>query len=127
MSELSGPEPLAWDSVSDPAGDGETVVVIDDTTEILDLLAMFLSEEGFRAVACADAGVALDVVAAEQPALVIVDLRMAGVLGWGLIDALVADPRTGETPFLVCSGAVGELHAALNQIRQRRGEILEKP
>src|SRR4051794_19719623 len=116
MPDLSAPEPRAWVSEDDPPGAGETVVVIDDTTEILDLLSMFLSEEGFRAVACADPSVALDVVAAERPALVIVDLRMAGVESWGLIDALVADPRTGQTPFLVCSGAVVELHAAFARI-----------
>src|SRR4051812_41401859 len=75
-----------------------TIVVVDDTPEILDLLSLVLADEGFQVVCCSEANGALDVVVAERPALVIVDLTMEGVPTWGLVDAMVADPRTRHIP-----------------------------
>jgi CheY-like chemotaxis protein len=106
---------------------GPKVVVIDDTDEILDLIEAVLDEEGFQVVRCPDASAALDTVAAERPALVIADLRMTGVHRWELVDALVADPRTGRTPIIVCSGAASELRDAQARVQAQGGDILVKP
>jgi len=106
---------------------GSKVVVIDDTAEILDLIEVVLTDEGFEVVACQDAAEALDTVAAERPDLVIADLRMAGVRCWELVDALMADPRTGQVPIIVCSGAAAELQAAEERLRAQGGDVLVKP
>jgi len=103
------------------------VVVIDDTTEILDLIEVVLSEEGFDVAPCQDASRALDTVAAERPALVIADLRMAGVHSWELVDALLTDPRTRRTPVLVCSGAAAELRAEEARLTGLGADVLVKP
>jgi CheY-like chemotaxis protein len=103
------------------------IVVIDDTTEILDLIDVVLSDEGFEVVLCRDAADALATVATELPSLVIADLRMAGVERWELVDALTADPRTGSTPIIVCSGAVAELKDAEDRMRAQGGDVLIKP
>src|SRR4051794_18704140 len=113
--------------MSSPTGHGETIVVVDDTIEIRELLAEVLGLEGFRVVPCPDPRAALDTVAAERPALVIVDLTMAGVDGLAVVDQLAADPRTRATPFLVCSGAVPEIHAAEARIKSLGGDVLAKP
>lgn len=119
-AELAGP-------VRSQAGHSETIVVVDDTIEIRELLAEVLSLEGFRVVPCPDPLDALDTVVAERPALVIVDLTMAGVDGLAVVDQLAADPRTRATPFLICSGAVSEIHAVEAQIRSLGGDVLAKP
>ena len=105
----------------------EKLVVIDDTPEILDLLTMVLSDEGYQVVCCQDARRALDTVVAERPALVILDLTMDGMKAWDLLDALLADPRTERTPFIVCSGAVQELMAAEARLQALGGDVLIKP
>jgi CheY-like chemotaxis protein len=105
----------------------EKIVVIEDTQEILDLLSLVLTEEGYQVVCCQEASQALDTVVAERPALVIMDLTMDGVRAWDLVDALVADPRTGRTPFIVCSGAVQELMAAEERLVALGGGVLPKP
>jgi len=64
---------------------------------------------------------------AERPALVIVDLTMAGVSTWGLIDALIADPRTRHIPFIICSGAIQELRKAEARVQSLGGDVLDKP
>jgi CheY-like chemotaxis protein len=106
---------------------GPKIVVIDDTTEILDLIDAVLTGEGYRVVLCQDAANALDTVAAERPSLIIADLHMAGVDRWELVDGLIADPRTGRTPVIVCSGAVAELTAAESRLRAQGGDVLVKP
>jgi CheY-like chemotaxis protein len=103
------------------------IVVIDDTPEVLDLLEILLSDEGFEVIRCQEAADALATVADTAPALVIADLRMAGVERWELVDALMTDERTAHVPVIVCSGAVGELRAAEPRIQARGGDVLVKP
>lgn len=103
------------------------IVVIDDTFEILDLIDVVLTDEGFEVVVCQVAADALDTVAAERPALVIADLQMAGVRQWELVDGLIADPRTGDTPVIVCSGAAAELMEAEDRLRAQGSDVLVKP
>jgi CheY-like chemotaxis protein len=78
-------------------------------------------------VCCDIADRAVDLIVAERPALVIVDLTMAGMQSWALVDALAGDPRTRRTPFIVCSGAVQELRTAEGRVRELGGAILAKP
>jgi len=132
MTEADADDPMSGapepgGPMSSPTGHGETIVVVDDTIEIRELLAEVLSLEGFRVVPCPDPLDALDTVVAERPALVIVDLTMAGVDGLAVVDQLAADPRTRATPFLICSGAVSEIHAVEAQIRSLGGDVLAKP
>jgi CheY-like chemotaxis protein len=114
-------------TTSDLVNSASKIVVIDDTAEILDLIDVVLTDEGYEVVACQDAAEAIDTVALERPALVIADLRMAGVHRWELVDALIADPRTGRMPIIVCSGAAAELRAAEERLRERGGDVLVKP
>ena len=107
--------------------DQPKIVVVDDTPEILDLLSVVLADEGFDVTCCDDAHRAIDLVADAGPALVILDLNMAGVSTWGLVDALASNPRTSRTPFIVCSGAVQELRTAEDRIRELGGAVLAKP
>jgi DNA-binding response OmpR family regulator len=106
---------------------GNKIVVVDDTAEILDLLSLVLSDEGYAVVCCRDGRRAIETILTEQPALVIMDLTMDGVRSWELVDALVADPRTALTPFIVCSGAVQALEAAEVRLRALGGDVLVKP
>ena len=101
--------------------------MIDDTPEVLDLLEILLSYEGFEVVRCQEASLAMDTVASAEPVLVIADLKMAGVDRWELVDALMTDERTGHLPLIVCSGAVTELRAAEPRIQARGGDVLFKP
>jgi DNA-binding response OmpR family regulator len=113
--------------MSAPRDDRRKIVIVDDTPEILDLLDVVLGDEGFAVVSCDDADRAQEMIATEGPALVIVDLTMAGVHTWGLIETMVVDPRTRATPFIICSGAVQELRGAEARVRSLGGDVLVKP
>jgi len=60
----------------------ETILLVDDEHNIVDLARMYLEQEGFRVEAAYDGQVALDKVKSLQPALVVLDLMLPAVDGW---------------------------------------------
>ncbi|MBI4674290.1 MAG: response regulator transcription factor [Chloroflexi bacterium] len=58
------------------------VLVVDDEPGILDIAQMYLTREGFRVAFARDGQAALDAVAQETPALVILDLMLPQIDGW---------------------------------------------
>ncbi len=60
----------------------ETILLVDDEQNIIDLAAMYLEQEGFRIVSARDGAAALDKVKAERPALMVLDLMLPKVDGW---------------------------------------------
>ena len=67
-----------------------TILVVDDEPGIRELLALVLAAEGLRVATAADGIAALQVVAAESPTLVVTDLMMPRLDGYGLIAQLRA-------------------------------------
>ncbi len=60
----------------------ETILLVDDEHNIVDLARMYLEQEGFKVEAAYDGQVALDKVKSLQPALVVLDLMLPVVDGW---------------------------------------------
>ena len=110
-----------------PTNAAGRIVVVDDTPELLDLIEALLTDEGYAVTLCQEGARARDVVAREQPDLVMLDLRMDGVAEWEVLDALKANDATAAIPVIVCSGAVDELQAAEPRLRALGCDILVKP
>jgi DNA-binding response OmpR family regulator len=60
----------------------ETILLVDDEQNIIDLAAMYLEQEGFRIVSARDGAIALEKVKSERPALMVLDLMLPKVDGW---------------------------------------------
>ena len=60
----------------------ETILLVDDEHNIVDLARMYLEQEGFKVEAAYDGQVALDKCKSLQPALVVLDLMLPVVDGW---------------------------------------------
>ena len=60
----------------------ETILLVDDERNIVDLARMYLEQEGFRVEAAYDGQSALVKVQSLQPALVVLDLMLPAVDGW---------------------------------------------
>lgn len=115
------------DGQMESATSAGTIVVVDDTPELLDLLESLLTDEGYRVITCQQATRAHALIARERPDLVMLDLRMTGVAEWEVLDALKADDATADIPVIVCSGAVDELQAAAPRLRALGCDVLVKP
>jgi CheY-like chemotaxis protein len=74
--------------MTDAAVSQATILVVDDEPAIREMLSIVLGEEGFHVVTAGDGIDALRVVAKESPAVVLTDLMMPNLDGYGLIDRL---------------------------------------
>ena len=86
-----------------------TVLVVNDEPDQLELLSTILEQRGWEAVSCHNAQEALDFLAQEGPAdVLLTDLIMPGIDGWQLCQLLRSPERTEfqHMPILVCSSAV---------------------
>jgi two-component system response regulator GlrR len=65
-----------------------TILIVDDDPTLLRLLGILLREEGYRVLSAGSAEQALALLAAEKPNLLLTDLRMGGMDGMALFDAV---------------------------------------
>ncbi len=70
---------------------GETILVVDDEPNILEVVGLYLSQEGYRVVSAVDGAAALDAAHRQRPDLVILDLMLPGMGGLEVCRALQAD------------------------------------
>ncbi|HZY41996.1 MAG TPA: response regulator transcription factor [Anaerolineae bacterium] len=60
----------------------ETILVVDDEQNIIELARLYLEQDGFRVIAANTGRAALDRVKADAPALMVLDLMLPELDGW---------------------------------------------
>jgi two-component system alkaline phosphatase synthesis response regulator PhoP/two-component system response regulator ResD len=60
----------------------DTILMVDDEANIIELARMYLEQDGFSVIAAEDGQTALDLIASESPALVVLDLMLPEIDGW---------------------------------------------
>lgn len=80
------------------------VLLIDDQTIVAEMVAHMLHEQNdIRFTHVADAESALDVALAVRPSVILVDLKMPMIDGFGVIRRFRADPDMGRVPMILLS------------------------
>jgi DNA-binding response OmpR family regulator len=79
-------------------GEQRTIVVVDDEGEIRRVLVGLLTSGGYKVVETGDPTQAVQIVREAQPALVLCDITMPQLDGYGVLRALQADPGTANYP-----------------------------
>ena len=69
-----------------------TVLVVDDEEMIRDVVAESLSDEGYPVIQATNGQEALDAVSAHRPAVILLDMRMPVLDGWGFMRELKLRP-----------------------------------
>ncbi len=82
-------------------GADPVVLAIDDDPVALDLIRRALEKEGVRAVTARGGDEGLRLAAELRPAVITLDLLMAGMDGWTVLDRLKADPGLADIPVVV--------------------------
>jgi two-component system phosphate regulon response regulator PhoB len=85
----------------------ETIVVVEDETDILDVIEYNLNREGYRVRPYRDGLEGLEGVRRHAPELVILDLMLPGLDGLEICRRLKQDPVTQATPIIMVT-AKGE-------------------
>jgi len=78
----------------------QTVLVIEDEAPLRANIVRILSAEGYRVVAAADGEEGIQRVTEERPDMVICDILMPRVDGFGVLAALRSRPETAAIPFI---------------------------
>src|SRR4051812_20253793 len=103
------------------------IAVVDDDEAFRDFLCEVLTDEGYAVVLCDDPPVALDVLRAEQPGLIVLDMRLGGMSGLESLAAVRADPALRATPVLICTAALDLLERFASDIEALGASALPKP
>ena len=86
----------------------EHILIVEDSPLVQRLLAVCLRELGRPVRAALDALAALEDMAADPPALVILDIGLPGMDGWELLRRMRLDPQCGHLPVLVLTAHAQE-------------------
>jgi PAS domain S-box-containing protein len=84
-----------------PVGGGAPVLVVEDDPATRQLLSRELTRAGWRVTEAANGRVALDEVARERPAMVLLDLMMPEMDGFEFLDELRRRHSSAEIPVVV--------------------------
>ncbi len=63
----------------------KVVLVVDDEQDILDVATLVLEDEGYAVRTASDGQKALGIVAEQAPDLILLDMRMPVLDGWGFV------------------------------------------
>jgi CheY-like chemotaxis protein len=82
---------------------GQYILVVDDDDDFREALCEVLQEAGYPAQEAKNGEVALERIAAEAPGIVLLDLKMPVLDGWGVMERMRKDPRSAHIPILILS------------------------
>ena len=82
---------------------GRLVLTVDDSRTMRDMLRLALSAEGFEVVQAEDGQEGLDALRTCRPDVIVTDINMPRLDGFGFIAGVRADPLHVGVPILVLS------------------------
>ncbi len=80
-----------------------TVLCVDDERDILDLLTYHLTRAGCRILTASSGREALATIRVDRPHLVLLDLMLPDIDGFGVCEILRDDPATAALPIVILS------------------------
>lgn len=83
----------------------KTILVVDDERLVIEVLNELFGDEGYGTLAAYNGVEALTVLARTRPNVILTDLLMPVLDGFGLCRAVLADPSTATIPLVLMSAA----------------------
>ena len=105
--------------------EGARILVVEDHPTMRDAMRLVLEGEGFAIDEASDGDMALEMVRADPPDLVFLDLNIPGVSGTDVLRALKSDPATAAVSVIIVT-ATGE-EGRERVIRLGADEYFTKP
>jgi len=103
------------------------VLIVEDVPDILKLLHATMTFKGYRVVTAHNGQEALEAVRRERPALVITDIMMPKLDGFGLVHRLRINPETREIPVIFLTATYVALEDKAFALNIGVTRFIEKP
>jgi two-component system nitrogen regulation response regulator NtrX len=102
----------------------KTILIVDDEDKVRESVKEVLTDEGYRVLDTADATCVLDIIEAEHPGLVLLDIWMPKIDGIGLLKEIKS--KKPATNVVMISGH-GNIHTAVTATKFGAFDFIEKP
>ncbi|WP_404710380.1 ATP-binding protein [Sphingomonas sp. MMS24-J13] len=133
MRWLPEPRDLIDDSGAAPPGlpthaegAGKRVLLADDNADMRDYIERLLIGHGYRVETVGDGAAAIAALRREPPDLILSDVMMPRLDGFGLLDAVRGDQATASIPVILLSARAGE-EAKIEGLDAGADDYLTKP
>ena len=101
----------------------KTVLIVEDDRNIADLLRLYLEKEGYTVVIAPDGMRGVEQFRTVHPSLVLLDVMLPGLDGWGVCRAIRAE---SQTPIIMLT-AKSETEDKVNGRKQGADDYITKP
>ena len=101
----------------------KTILIVEDDENIAELLQMYLKKEGYTAQIAPDGGKGVELFRQLQPDLVLLDLMLPVLDGWGVLRSI---RQEADTPVIMLT-ARGETVDKVAGLRQGADDYITKP
>jgi GAF domain-containing protein/DNA-binding response OmpR family regulator/anti-sigma regulatory factor (Ser/Thr protein kinase) len=103
------------------------LLVVDDDPRVADMVRQLLDETAYLVEAAEDGVAALEVISQERPDIILLDLMMPRLDGFGVIEQLKQDPRHRRIPIVVLTAKTpsneetASLQRHVSQVMHKQG------
>jgi len=86
----------------------ETILLVDDDREIVQILRDYLEKESFQVVSAYDGQTAIERIHSDKPDCVVLDVMLPDKDGWSVIRKIRSDKRVANTPIILLTARVDD-------------------
>jgi len=104
----------------------ETILVVDDNRDNVEILTVFLESRGYRVASARDGKTALAKLEEVNPALVLLDVMMPGMDGWQVCRTIKRHPEFGAVRVVMVT-AKGGYEDKFEGMRSGADDYVVKP
>ncbi len=125
LDEPATVEPVMPASGARP-GEGRCVLLVEDEDQLRRVMKDLLERDGYKVAEARDGAQALDEVDRSAPDLIMLDLNLPGLDGYGVLQRLRARPNTSQIPVIVLT-AKGDEDNEVRVFQLGAVDFLTKP
>jgi two-component system, OmpR family, response regulator VicR len=107
--------------------DTKRIIYIEDEQEMIDLVRLILSRKGYQVKGAIGGQEGLDLVRAESPDLVLLDLMMPDMDGWEVYQQMKAGTTTRGIPVIVITAKAQNIDKVLGVHIAKVDDYISKP
>jgi two-component system alkaline phosphatase synthesis response regulator PhoP len=111
---------------SNQVPDKQTILVVDDEQDLLELIEYNLKKEGYNVLTAEDGKEGIEVAQSQNPDLVLLDIMMPKMDGLEVVEQMRQDEKLGQTPIIFLT-ARGDEKTEIQGLDKGGDDYITKP